>query len=1663
MIFLSRRVIFILLSLFVSICLQTIVNTPGVQYIATNEILTGSNWILSGYPLITITNCTFSNAFIQITQSTNVSVLSNSFGNYSGVSALTVTNPYQLSVLDNVFAGGNSGRMNISRNGNTTVCFLRKYEVALYVNTFFPFSFINSVSFKRNTLQIQTGYHPSSLFAVNYNDTGTEFLTSTGTLKTIQSYEYEFNSIVYTQPNVFTVAPTILIGGTNQSNQTIGWCLNPYSTNITIGNSTAHHASTFLNSRGLVIASGTFRNNTITSVSTTETVISTILTDTTTTSASNGTIQFAWDSMIHIRDIHSPSLFSIGGNYMSHTGITNGILSPPVRVGLLLTNTSNSNTIAGFSLNSAATVKFQYVAKMLLDQNERIFNSYSHDVQVEANPSSDAYSGWNECHNTCRRNCTACYLVDSIQHAYLPQFSSTMNGVCYQAQAYSTFEAFASNCPHEDALVTSPYDSNSAVIWSSGNLVNGVLHVQPDGLNNGPVVFNMNDTLTVSDTYKTVIHPRLFYNVPDTSFFTFTHPFIIMTRYNGTASTVLQNLTFTGISFVSAVEGTNRAFFSSMIYDNGYLGGSPNYLNLLEFTDCSFLGYKVGNPFFFVGAHLLKVESTEVGFISTLSTLHEFVFTNNNYTWLDTLFSTALNQIEIDQRLYIAGNLFEHTENGIFYGSAVIAPIITFTSNRIIDSYANGGSKAFFWITGIETNTLIINDNQFDTMPSISIDPTTTTRVYEVKSFGTLDFSSNYADGFLGVGLSFTNISNYPCNYSSLVALENLNMNLNGSVHDVMCTVGISPLPYEIGCKKDNCYVHPSLRPAFCIVDSTYPQTGPLWRIQYFYPGQFALDRCIAGSTTETRIILWAPTVIVESELNIHNYHATETLYLGIYDSTVRPLIVGKNHVISPSIGSKFNLTIDGLNFLNPTGLLTYTSTPDNAIITALTNIDTISFTIKNTKLIAVQPISTIGVLPTTFADWNTLANTLTAHGVVAPNIRYPNVRNAIVMVSKGDSRLENVEFFGSTESAYQEFKVNTRTTTTILNVTGENAWTRLLKLDNMWDVTINDTTCIYFCGGLYSIGIAASIADVSMLQGGAGFKFWRNNFQAGVVPSGNPYVLTRFQFGNPYTGFLNAQVGYLAGLNLLGAYGSEWNEFKIRQNIITGFPLGVRMNAVNASVLALNDVSVYLNDAKRLPRQIQWENDHVDPTVSIHGTLHDIKFGVPFEDAFTTSSNVCDAMCLPPPSNLVCQVSVVYVIPDVQHFNSLTEAIRLCPYDKIYVMDAVFYENVNTNFVYTVSRLGSTLTIIFYTGGGGVLIGHHRFVQDCVLPTETIPTLITWRTVEFQLDVNSSAVVIDFVPSHVSCIQTKIAFETVQVTKTVLNLNAETNAIQCIGCTIGNITFDTTTILGDFTNGIYVSSSIAELVTTGVTIGPVSRSAIYVNDVQGIVVWSNTLRCNNPVANSTEHGCLNIKGSTSLLRHSFQTNEIYSNQAVLVADIPFDAFYWDLEQSLSFSQVLLMCADITETITAATGFGIRIISDGIDSEYPCAPTSDTALNTIQTNNPLAKGTLGQVIIMDDAGVILNLIANSAVQTFCFLFDNQRNTPVEVFEYFLYAAIGGGIFFLLFIFSRGCECICGMSSWLIQKDYTPLYQAESTRRLEVVQQTEHDRLTKKTQ
>ncbi len=446
-----------------------------------------------------------------------------------------------------------------------------------------------------------------------------------------------------------------------------------------------------------------------------------------------------------------------------------------------------------------------------------------------------------------------------------------------------------------------------------------------------------------------------------------------------------------------------------------------------------------------------------------------------------------------------------------------------------------------------------------------------------------------------------------------------------------------------------------------------------------------------------------------------------------------------------------------------------------------------------------------------------------------------------------------------------------------------------------------------------------------------------------------------------------------------------------------------------------------------------------------IGGTRFDVKFGTPLEDDFFTSSNHCDDLCYPAPTALLCTVDPATAIGS-QNFHTLAAAIAECLFDVIAIVPAVHYENLITSMKYT-SRNTASLTILSYNGA--IIEGFHIINQDCLI-SDLVPQTLIFKDLIFRsptsnltsvppisiLDIRSEAFGVCNLP--VVKIQTS----------TFILTNASHagffDAITCHACSVGTLTLQTLVINGAFKNGFYINSDsspiVPHVVISQITVAPTAVTGMigYLNNGATTSTFSISQVIGNCENTAPYYGCLYVSGGNTYTPHALISNQIHANDAANSTITKYSAIVWNLEGSFTLAQVRNILNATTGNVATATRFGLHIISNGINIEYPCVEGADATIIAIKAANLLVTGNDQHVEITDQNGIIIDLIDTNSPRTRCFAIKDIPSGSDLVIPIMLVAMVAFIIgFTICCLWGRCLQIANGISRGLAPPTDTP--------------------------
>lgn len=1632
-------------------------DVPGVSWTMSGHSSIGTNYFLNDYSSVTVQSSAFTGgSSLTIVNVTNVMITNNNkFEGQTNVFSIRLVNVKNIQISTNIFNGTVSGVLRYGSNTSLeapTTCLRHTREIEVRVDD--P-SRVNGGNWNisANLMGIENKY-PSSLFMLNFVDDieGTPYSPPGNSV--LQSYTYEKNQIEYASPNVFgnLNVGVVAFNYTTLANVTLQNCTLNTFTNITVCVNTTSLVTTIIpvmvprcsdrigNTTNIHLAAS-YHN--LDSIKTTGSIIirendlrftSTHI-PTPSYPSTRTELSHIYDSITHVRGLVSDTAGSeIVMGLHSCVYSTTPSKKCPIRVGIYYSQSQISVLKQWFG-PIVFPIGFQYVAKHLaLTTNVLPLNGYVHDIEIERDE-LDEFSGWSDCHNTYKMDRENSLLIDPT---ISDEFTLYTEGSCYNHQMYDDPEMAACCCPTETLLVDSNYNTTKALVFSTDNRINGILRItRRDTLGDIPA-FLVKDEGEISPLYKTRYDSNRYTINPNTVYYQSSHPFLIVPNLNTAAS--LKELHFDGIRVGSHADGANRVLFSV----SRYTGVPQQYddnsmvLNVLSFTNCIVLPYYTsGVPSFVLGTHFMDFTLQDTGYTYSATSIRTLRFENTRFTNMDLLLNSVGGTYNISEEISMQNCTLNNGRNGFLWLRNSLTPkTVLFDKVNLTNFLHNVPMWSILQVSGDGTQNVTLRDFEIFSPPGTVASGGTQLKTLNMNNLKTLTLDPIVRTNPTGsVGLFYSNVSNIPCDAFGLLSLEVTNPTIVGTTFDFMCSAAPSSYPtVEIGCKDDTCYDNEALIQEFCVVDRSY--TGSLLNLVYWHSIEEAIRRC---NTLSPRRIYIVPDVYVEPAWTISPKYTSELLELLPYNGnyTSRIIVVGTGHTIYIPFGKTMGITMEGIDFVNPRGLLVYSPTVDDfTLSTTGSPINPYSVSMNRTRFVGYQPIIPFSILPsnTDYDGWTVVVETLLSMaGPIVPSIRAPNTNTHLQLRVNGSTILVDVDFYGSKFLGFGETKQPSgQFSTALTRVNGYNQWGRFMSLSNQWAVFRRQSKCV-LCGGLtFSNSECLNVAEISWNSGsGAGRQYLEELVEVIKEPvSGNPYVSNRLPYGNPFYSVTGIPLGYVAALSLQGATGMNWTNFRIRNNIYRDLPIGVRLDGMSTQVLSLNDDTITINDAQKVPRQIQSQNDPISPKTSIRGTKWDVKVGSAIQDNAVTPSlsNVCNQMCPTPIASAVCRVSATYTTLDITRYNTLTNAISGCPFCTIYIMDPIFQENVTTNFAYTENRACTDLTIVSFHSGP--FVGKQQFVQDCQ-PLDQIPSRIVFRNVNFQMGSTQSGPVVSIAPGLPTCILGDITFENCEFTR-VGSLSAPPNvdAIQCVGCTVNKIALSTPMWNGVFGSILQVLSApdTDVYLSNGKTNTPTGASAIVFDTIHGMSVTDSTIKCQNSTAIDND-GCITIYGSSMPLLNVIRNNVIETNSNPTSSDA-FDAIVWYTLQPYTLAQLGILTANISGNTGKSTRYGIKMVVPGIDAEYPCLPGSESMLSALGLRNTI-RSTISPAVIVDDSQIVQGLIDTYAINLNCLFFDSRLVGVVDTGTITLiYVLVGFSVAILIFfVVCNGWKCLCCIDGW----------------------------------
>lgn len=1649
---------FILLLCFFT-CRGIVVDNQPFYYEMSNEQILSKTLIeLVGYNEIIIRDNTFVDTTFHILNVTSLNVTNNKFSGYYSNSTLKMLNVEKTAIENNEWFGDSqisrvlsviqfnctqTTSFTNSTSNQTTIIdtivlcnrtvasIYTRSEVEVYFNDSMPE--MSRFLFKNNTLRINNQnipnrflsfmrmeVDPSERIGFPYNDP----ITIPFPLNHIQisNFEVSDNFIVITRTNPFALL-NVLKGSVNTTYCSV---FNQYDFNTTYYTERFQRAPM---DRLIENAGFFFDFNKVFATTPIEIHNNGIQFDATTPVTKNLHTHTDWiyDSTLFFRIgdlIAGPDMLKIQDNWNLLTFNNLKLkIPPPIRVGLMITNSTLAKTLNLLPLNNYTFVKtpsYQFGAALINSLNPALIAS-QFKTQLERNSNSDEFSGWDECHYACKDFCGDCILSEKT--GVQQEFSEFTHGICFNRQVFSNSTKATRLCRHENLYITPPTTIYQAGIFSSKNKVNGILKILPRNSSTGGVIFVMDDTSGYPDDHYRYSYDSVKYIAnSDDYYFVINHPNLILPverwEFNETSkmfepilwneNAAMKSLSFSNIRFVLSTSGSNQNIFS-------ILALNPNQtaeLSLISFTNCHFSAKTseivFGNPY-----GIIQNKSSEIAYTTTSKKLLKFEFINNTIIALGMISNGPL----FADIIIVKNTEMSQMNNGFMVAS--VRNYTSFTNNSCVGCEVNGDLKTWLTVTGtredVNTTSSVSNNKFIANFPTSINFPGY--RSLKIEGFNQIEISNNKVSEKYTIGLYYSNLGNIPCAFVGFVKLDQSNPDINGTVRDFECD------PSGLSCKDDTCYDHISLARENCIVNQSHSIADPLYRIQFFTSIKQALRLCWAHFVCD---ILLVPGIYHETSISFTpKPHTNLTMRIRPYSSEGRAIIVGNSHIITrgPPPNILFNIEFQGIDFVNPLGLVGPYVSGDSQYILSSTDASLHNCSISNSNFYGWKPITPIAYFPPSgdLNQWQLFLNNLrNTPSFVHPRMREPNTRELIYLTISGVSNYTSVGLFGAYRYGLFENRIAPNPTI-IMNVTGENMWSWMIFLDGQYETEIRGTVCSEFCGGLTTL--TSNVQEIrfgrGILYSGRKFIYIDNRIEVGAQAIANPYVFSRMPYGtllNPYTGFLSTFSGRLAAVHVADMQGNNWIDFKWRNNYIpgppsvpVGFPIGVRLeNSDNATIHGFNFQTILFRDDLMILRQLQLDNNPPNAIQSLGGQLIDLKSGTQTQDNYVTETNVCNNQCIPDPSSLICTVDTSQP-PETQNFHDLCVAIRKCLFNTIAVVDPILKTDCSTSFAYDGMRFNpSTLTIISYSAS--ILQGTFTIDQTLSL-SDSIPADIVFMDIFFTnsnfAPAGSSIIKINgpspYIPGKTINSMTLSNVGISIINQTYFNGNID--AITCSGCDYSTLTIKNSQISGPFRNGFYLDATSSN-VPPNLVIQKTSIRAqnAYTNiRAKSIQIEQNTFICENP---TPIYGCSYQFGMASAEKRKYSNNVIKANGGT---SVPFTGFVWNLAGAFTLERIGEILNATSSNTISSTSYGIHVISNGLDSEIPCVTFADTTIRSISVNNPDITSPTWRVILTDQNGILLAHILASTGDLQCFRAKSVEK-PSDIL--FVLLTIGGVIIFV---------------------------------------------------
>lgn len=274
-----------------------------------------------------------------------------------------------------------------------------------------------------------------------------------------------------------------------------------------------------------------------------------------------------------------------------------------------------------------------------------------------------------------------------------------------------------------------------------------------------------------------------------------------------------------------------------------------------------------------------------------------------------------------------------------------------------------------------------------------------------------------------------------------------------------------------------------------------------------------------------------------------------------------------------------------------------------------------------------------------------------------------PDASYGIVATGTTAFRITSMMIYGSLQSGIEVIDGNSLNPgismdIDIIGLEGRHQWGRYIRTGGVANIEVTNALCTYYCGGL--------ISGVPLSSGLIAIEYKNDAGAGGVTSIVNDNILVvndptlQTSIGLPFSG-IYLQGGTVSTLDPL-----QLSTFQLRDNVVDGYGIGLRLSSVSDDVLGANyrgSTPIIALDSQEKLRQTALENGVGSTIGNIQGLTYDLIRSPIGQENFASSDNICNDYCIP--DELCCNVNSQYTAlttPDFNTFNFTTIQAAIAP-----------------------------------------------------------------------------------------------------------------------------------------------------------------------------------------------------------------------------------------------------------------------------------------------------------------------------------------------------------------------------------------------------------------